>query len=162
MWLTNWELGNDPVAPPPMLTGIKAEAGVFVPDMCVECYMAWKAEPVGKLFGSELSAIVPAWGETTELMLSDQAQVPYPVLVPDLTSSAKRATLYSSLFKGGSGDGGIVKCGGRSLMRASAMLSMKTTEMNAVSWPGQEGSETGPYAWRTLLTDINNAGGIDA
>ena len=93
-------------------------------------------------------------------MLSDQAQVPYPSLVPDLTSSAKRSTLYSSLFKGG--DGGLVKCGGRETHQAECYAQYKTTETNAVSWPDQEGSETGPYAWRTLLTDINNAGGIDA
>lgn len=48
------------------------------------------------------------------------------------------------------------------LMKPNAMLSMKTIETNAVSWPDQEGSETGLYAWRTLLRDINNAGGIDA
>jgi hypothetical protein len=111
MWLTNWELGNDPVAPPANLTGLQTDAQPFVPSMCVECYMPWKAEPVGKLFGSELSAIVPAWGETTELMLSDQTQVPYPVLVPDVTSSAKRLRLYSVLFGAGGGDGGMVKCG---------------------------------------------------
>jgi hypothetical protein len=46
-------------------------------------------------------------------MLSDQAQVPYPVLVPDLTSSAKRSTLYSALFGSEGGGGGMVKCGGR-------------------------------------------------
>ena len=33
--------------------------------------------------------------------------------VPDLTASAKRATLYSALFGAGGGDGGMVKCGGR-------------------------------------------------
>lgn len=114
VWLTNWELGNDPVAPPANLTGIQSDAGTFVPDMCVECYMRWKSQLVGKLFGSELGATLPAWGETTELMLSDQSQVPYPVLVPDLTSSAKRSTLYSSLFGAGFvGGGGMVKCGGR-------------------------------------------------
>ncbi|MFL9911460.1 hypothetical protein [Paraburkholderia sp. RL17-337-BIB-A] len=113
VWLTNWELGNDPVAPPPTLTGIKADAGAFVPDMCVECYMAWKAQFAAKLFGSELSDTLPAWGETTELMLSDQSQVPYPALVPDLTGSAKRSMLYGALFGAGSGDGGMVKCGGR-------------------------------------------------
>ncbi|MFL9903038.1 DUF6531 domain-containing protein [Paraburkholderia fungorum] len=113
VWLTNWELGNDPVAPPPMLTGIKADAGAFVPDMCVECYMAWKAQFAAKLFGSELSDTLPAWGETTELMLSDQSQIPYPALVPDLTGSAKRSMLYGALFGAGSGDGGMVKCGSR-------------------------------------------------
>ncbi|RKF31569.1 DUF6531 domain-containing protein [Paraburkholderia fungorum] len=113
VWLTNWELGNDPVAPPPMLTGIKADARAFVPDMCVECYVAWKAKFTGKLFGSELSETLPKWGETTELMLSDQSQIPYPTLVPDLTSSAKRSMLYSALFGAASGDGGMVKCGGR-------------------------------------------------
>jgi YD repeat-containing protein len=113
VWLTNWELGNDPVAPPPMLTGVKSDAGAFVPDMCVECYVAWKAKFTGKLFGSELSDTLPKWGETTELMLSDQSQVPYPALVPDLTDSAKRTMLYSALFGAESGDGGMVKCGGR-------------------------------------------------
>jgi hypothetical protein len=113
VWLTNWELGNDPVAPPANLTGLQSDAPAFVPDMCVECYMAWKALPTGKLFGQELGETLPAWRETTELMLSDQAQVPYPSLVPDLTSSAKRSTLYSALFKSGTGDGGLVKCGGR-------------------------------------------------
>lgn len=111
VWLTNWELGNDPVAPSPMLTGIKADAGTFVPDMCVECYVAWKAKFTGKLFGSELSDTLPKWGETTELMLSDQSQVPYPVLVPDLTSSAKRTMLYSAFFGAASRDGDMVKCG---------------------------------------------------
>ncbi|MFM0669636.1 DUF6531 domain-containing protein [Paraburkholderia sediminicola] len=111
VWLTNWELGNDPVAPPASLTGLQSNGKAFVPEICVECYMAWKALPTGKLFGHELGETLPAWRETTELMLSDQAQVPYPLLVPDLTGSAKRSTLYSSLFKGGSGDGGMVKCG---------------------------------------------------
>lgn len=69
-----------------------------VPRLCVECYMAWKAKLPGKLFGDELSEALPDWGETTELMLSDQAQIPYPALVPDLTSSAKRSTLYSALW----------------------------------------------------------------
>jgi len=73
--------------------------------------MAWKALPTGKLFGHELGETLPAWREATELMVSDQAQVPYPVLVPDLTSSAKRSTLYSTLFGAGSNDGGMVKCG---------------------------------------------------
>ena len=113
VWLTNWELGNDPVAPPPMLTGVKSDAGAFVPDMCVECYVAWKAKLTATLYGSELSDSLPNWGETTELMLSDQSQVPYPALVPDLTSSAKRAMLYGALFGAASGDGGMVKCGGR-------------------------------------------------
>jgi hypothetical protein len=113
VWLTNWELGNDPVAPPPMLTGIKADAGAFVPDICVECYMTWKAKLTGMLYGSEVSDVLPNWGETSELMLRDQSQVPSPALVPDLTSSAKRSTLYSALFGSGSGDGGMVKCGGR-------------------------------------------------
>lgn len=123
VWLTNWELGNDPVAPSANLTGLSSDTPAFVPDICVECYMAWKAQPMGKLFGSELSATVPEWGETTELMLSDQAQVPYPVLVPDVTSSAKRSTLYSSLFGAGSGDGGMVKCGGRESDEARCHLA---------------------------------------
>jgi hypothetical protein len=113
MWLTNWELGNDPVAPSASLTGLQSDTRAFVPGICVECYMQWKATLTEKLFESELSAALPAWGEATEVMLSDQAQVPYPVLVPDLTSSAKRATLYSTLFGAGSGEGGMVKCGGR-------------------------------------------------
>jgi YD repeat-containing protein len=111
MWLTNWELGNDPVAPSASLTGLQSDTRAFVPGICVECYMRWKATLTEKLFESELSAALPAWGEATEVMLSDQAQVPYPVLVPDLTSSAKRAMLYSTLFGAGSGDGGMVKCG---------------------------------------------------
>jgi YD repeat-containing protein len=111
VWLTNWELGNDPVSPPANLTGLQSDSKAFVPGLCVECYMAWKAKLTGKLFGSELSEPLPKWGETTELMLSDQSQVPYPALVPDLTSSAKRSTLYSTLFGAGSGNGGMVKCG---------------------------------------------------
>jgi YD repeat-containing protein len=113
VWLTNWELGNDPVAPAPSQTGLKSDGGTFVPDICVECYMSWKAEFTGKLYHDEVSDVLPMWGETSELMLSDQSQVPYPALVPDVTGSAKRAMLYSSLFKGGGGDGGMVKCGGR-------------------------------------------------
>ncbi|MFM0221272.1 hypothetical protein [Paraburkholderia dipogonis] len=74
--------------------------------------MVWKAKLTGKLFGSELSEELPKWREATELMLTDQSQVPYPALVPDLTSSAKRSTLYGVLFGAGSGDGGMVKCGG--------------------------------------------------
>jgi hypothetical protein len=73
--------------------------------------MVWKAKLTGKLFGSELTDELSKWGETTELMLSDQAQIPIPVLVPDLTSSAKRSMLYSALFGGSGGDGGMVKCG---------------------------------------------------
>jgi YD repeat-containing protein len=113
VWLTNWELGNDPVSPPANLTGLQSDSKAFVPGLCVECYMAWKAKLTERLFGSELSEPLPKWGETTELMLSDQLQVPYPVLVPDLTDSAKRTMLYSALFGAGSGDGGMVKCGGR-------------------------------------------------
>ncbi|WP_434109108.1 DUF6531 domain-containing protein [Paraburkholderia caffeinilytica] len=110
VWLSNWELGNDPVAPSANLTGLKSSADAFVPEICVECYMAWKAKLPGKLFGDELGDPLPQWSESTELMLGDQAQVPYPVLVPDLTSSAKRSTLYSALFGAGNGDGGMVKC----------------------------------------------------
>jgi hypothetical protein len=110
VWLTNWELGNDPVSPPASLTGLQSDAKAFVPGLCVECYVAWKAKLTGKLFGSELSETLPKWGETTELMLSDQLQVPYPALVPDLTGSAKRSMLYGAIFGGG---GEMVKCGGR-------------------------------------------------
>jgi YD repeat-containing protein len=113
VWLTNWELGNDPVSPPANLTGLQSDAKAFVSRLCVECYMAWKAKLTGKLFDSELSDTLPKWSEATELMLSDQSQIPYPVLVPDLTSSAKRTMLYSALFGSGSGDGGMVKCGSR-------------------------------------------------
>jgi YD repeat-containing protein len=112
VWLTNWVLGNDPVSPPANLTGIQSGTDTFVPKLCVECYMVWKAKLTGKLFGSELSEELPKWREATELMLTDQSQVPYPALVPDLTSSAKRSTLYGVLFGAGSGDGGMVKCGG--------------------------------------------------
>lgn len=108
VWLTNWELGNDPVAPAADLTGLQSDTQAFVPDICVECYMGWKAKLTGKLFSSELSDTLPKWGETTELMLSDQSQVPYPALVPDLTDSAKRSTLYHALFDAGGGR--IVKC----------------------------------------------------
>ncbi|CAE6701884.1 DUF6531 domain-containing protein [Paraburkholderia haematera] len=113
VWLTNWELGNEPVSPPANLTGLQSDADAFIPGLCVECYMAWKATFTGKLFGSELSDTLPKWGETTELLLSDQSQVPYPALVPDLTGSAKRSMLYGALFGAASGGGGMVKCGGR-------------------------------------------------
>jgi hypothetical protein len=85
--------------------------------------MAWKALPTGKLFGHELGETLPPWREATEFMLSDQAQVPYPSLVPDLTSSAKRSTLYSTLFGAGSRDGGMVKCGGRESHEAKCHLA---------------------------------------
>lgn len=110
VWLTNWELGNDPVSPPTSLTGLKSDADAFVPSLCVECYMAWKVNLTGKLFGNELADIIPQWGETTELMLSDQSQVPYPILVPDVTTSAKKSMLYTSAFGPGNGGGGMVKC----------------------------------------------------
>jgi hypothetical protein len=122
VWLSNWELGNDPVAPSANLTGLQSDADAFVPKICAECYMAWKAKPTGKLFGDELGETLPTWSETTELMLGDQAQIPYPVLVPDLTNSAKRATLYSALFGPGTGDGGMVKCGGRESHEAECHL----------------------------------------
>jgi YD repeat-containing protein len=109
VWLTNWELGNDPVSPPANFTGLKSDADASIPTLCVECYMAWKANFTAKLFG-ELTDILPQWGETTELMLSDQSQVPYPTLVPDVTSSAKRSMLYSAVFGSRSADGGMVKC----------------------------------------------------
>ncbi len=135
VWLTNWELGNDPVAPPPMLTGVKSDADAFISKLCVECYMVWKAKLTGKLFGSELSDALPNWGDTTELMLSDQSQVPYPALVPDLTSSAKRSTLYGTLFKAGGGDGGIVKCSGREGHEAAcfAQYDAQMTMCNSVA-----------------------------
>ncbi|MGF6904242.1 DUF6531 domain-containing protein [Paraburkholderia sp. GAS348] len=113
VWLTNWELGNDPVSPPANLTGLQSDAKAFVPRLCVECYMAWKAKLTERLFGSELSEPLSKWGETTELMLSDQSQVPYPALVPDLTGSAKRSMLYGAIFGAGSGGSGMVKCGSR-------------------------------------------------
>lgn len=72
--------------------------------------MTWKATFTRKLFDSELGDMLPEWGETTELMLSDQSQVPYPALVPDLKDSSKRSTLYSTLFGAGDG-GGMIKCG---------------------------------------------------
>lgn len=56
----------------------------------------------------------------------------------------------------------LLNAGVGKLMKPNAMLSMKTKETNAVSWPDQEGSETGLYAWRTFSTDINSAEGIDA
>jgi YD repeat-containing protein len=112
VWLTNWELGNEPVAPPANLTGLTSDADAFVPGLCVECYMTWKAGFTARIFGGELSETLPEWGETTELMLGDQSQVPYPALVPDLTGSAKRAMLYGAVF-GGMDGGGMVKCGGR-------------------------------------------------
>ncbi|NKJ48148.1 hypothetical protein CIC12_15650 [Burkholderia sp. SG-MS1] len=46
-------------------------------------------------------------------MLSDQSQVPYPTLVPDVTASAKRSLLYSAVFGAGSATGGMVKCSAR-------------------------------------------------
>jgi YD repeat-containing protein len=113
VWLTNWELGNDPVSPSANLTGLKSDADRFVPSLCVECYMAWKAKFAVKLFGSELTNILPQWGETTELMLSDQLQIPYPTLVPDVMDSAKRSMLYSSVFGAGNEGGGMVKCSAR-------------------------------------------------
>ncbi|MFM0723863.1 DUF6531 domain-containing protein [Paraburkholderia strydomiana] len=113
VWLTNWELGNDPVSPPANLTGLQSAPTASPPALCVECYMAWKANLTGKLFGSELTDILPQWGETTELMLSDQSQVPYPTLVPDVTASAKKSMLYSNVFGSGNGDGGMVKCSSR-------------------------------------------------
>ncbi|NYH15103.1 DUF6531 domain-containing protein [Paraburkholderia bryophila] len=112
VWLTNWELGNDPVSPQANLKGPKSDAGAFVPRLCVECYMAWKANPTGTLFGDELSDTLPKWGETTELIISDQSQIPYPVLVPDLTGAAKRSMLYGTVFGTETGGGGMVKCGG--------------------------------------------------
>ncbi|MFM0555226.1 hypothetical protein P0D69_30265 [Paraburkholderia sediminicola] len=157
----NWELGNDPVAPPASLTGLQSDGSAFVPKICVECYMVWKALPTGKLFGDELGETLPAWRETTELILSDQAQVPYPSLVPDLTGSAKRSTLYSALFGAGNGDGGMVKCGGRESHEAKCHLGYEATSMLVPRWRSREANETLRCAKRTLLTDINNAGDID-
>ncbi|MEX3759353.1 hypothetical protein [Paraburkholderia phenoliruptrix] len=74
--------------------------------------MSWKAKWTGKLFENELSDALPTWNETTELLLTDQSQLPYPVLVPDVSSSAKRSMLYGTLFGAAPGDGGgFVKCG---------------------------------------------------
>jgi len=99
-------------------------------DICVECYMRWKGAFTGKLFGEELNDAIPAWGETTELMLSSQSQVPFPVLVPDLTSSAKRSMLYSSLFAANGDGGGMVKCGGRDAHEAKCH-DMYETDLDA-------------------------------
>jgi YD repeat-containing protein len=111
VWLLNWEAGSDPVAPAANMTGANSKA--FVPDICVECYVTWRAKFAGKIFGDELSADVPKWQEPVEVKAVDQAQIPYPVLVADLTESAKRSTLYSTLFGSANDDGGMVKCGGR-------------------------------------------------
>jgi hypothetical protein len=113
VWLTNWELGNDPISPPANVTGLRSGSNTSIPPLCVECYMTWKAKLAGKLFGDELSATLPKWSEASELMLNDQSQVPYPTLVPDLTASAKRAVLYGALFAAGGDGGGVVKCSGR-------------------------------------------------
>lgn len=110
IWLTNWETGNDPVAPSAALTGITSDTDVFVPKLCVECYLVWKAQFAGKLFGDELSDEVAQWREATELKVTDQAKIPYSILIPDLTGSAKRSTLYSSLLSGTGNDGGMVNC----------------------------------------------------
>lgn len=111
-WLTNWELGNDPISPPADFNGGGSDSTKYIPPLCVECYMTWKAALTGKLFSDELSATLQRWGDTAELMLSDQSQVPYPVLVPDVTSTAKRIALYSPITGAVSNEGGIVKCGG--------------------------------------------------
>lgn len=113
VWLTNWELGNEPVSPPANLTGLKSDPDASVPRLCVECYMTSKAKLTWKLFGTEIDAAYGKSGDTVELILSDQSQVPYPALVPDSTRSAKTAMLYSRVFGAGTGDGGMVKCGGR-------------------------------------------------
>lgn len=107
------ELGNDPVSPPANVTGLQQSDSGGVPGICVECYLRWKVALTEKLFDEELGDAIPAWGETTELILSNQSQVPYPVLVPDLTSSAKRSMLYSSQFAANGDGGGMVKRGGR-------------------------------------------------
>ena len=149
VWLANWELGNDPVAPSANLTGIQSDADAFVPRLCVECYMAWKAKLPGKLFGDELSEALPDWGETTELMLSDQAQIPYPALVPDLTSSAKRSTLYSALFGAGSGDGGMVKCGGREAREGECYAQYENDRDECALLAGTRGKRN----WRLCLAN---------
>nr|WKF60919.1 Putative deoxyribonuclease RhsC [Paraburkholderia busanensis] len=118
IWLTNWALGIDPVSPPANLTGLKSDANAFIPALCVECYMPWKANVTVRLFGDELSDALPKWGDTAELMLADQSQVPYPVLVPDLTSSAKRSMLFSTPYGASNDEGGMVKCGGRESQHA--------------------------------------------
>lgn len=133
VWLTNWELGNDPVSPPANLTGLKSDADTFVPQICVECYMTWKAQLTEKLFGSELDNTLPKWSETTELSLSDQSQVPYPVLVPDLTASAKRSTLYNALVKAKSSGSGMVKCGGDGEFREADCFSKYKYDMQICS-----------------------------
>ncbi|WP_144140044.1 DUF6531 domain-containing protein [Paraburkholderia sp. BCC1884] len=113
VWLTNWELGNDPVAPTANLTGLKSDADGFVPKLCVECYLTWKAKLTWKLFSGELEAAYGKSGDAMELVLSDQSQIPYPTLVPDSTRAAKTLLLYTGVF-GAEGDGGaMVKCGGR-------------------------------------------------
>lgn len=109
------------------LLTLKSDADTFVPQICVECYMTWKAQLTKKLFGSELDNTLPKWSETTELSLSDQSQVPYPVLVPDLTDTAKRSTLYSALLKAETSGGGMVKCGATgSCGRLTALRSINT------------------------------------
>ncbi|MDR7009271.1 DUF6531 domain-containing protein [Paraburkholderia strydomiana] len=112
-WLANWELGNDPVAPPANLSGVKSDDQAFVPDMCVECYVSWKAKLTGRLYQNEVSEALPKWGETTELMLAAQSQLPVIYLIPELAASSKRSMIYTdSVSSAKSLDNGFVKCGG--------------------------------------------------
>ncbi|SIT39044.1 YD repeat protein [Paraburkholderia ribeironis] len=162
VWLTNWYLGDDPVSPPANLTGSTSAAVASPPALCVECYMAWKAKLSGKLFGSELTDILPKWGETTELMLSDQSQVPYPILVPDVTDSAKRSALYSTVFGAGNGGGGTVKCSAREDREDEcfAQYNVQMSMCDAIAFPrGAPGISR--YVNRRHFKITNPAGGID-
>ncbi|ANB77003.1 hypothetical protein AYM40_33300 [Paraburkholderia phytofirmans OLGA172] len=132
-----------------MLTGVKSDAGAFVPDMCVECYVAWKAKLTATLYGSELSDTLPKWGETTELMLSDQSQIPYPALVSDLTGSGKRSMLYGAIFGAGSGGSGMVKCGGRGAREAECYALYENDRDACALMAGPRGKRN----WRLCLAN---------
>jgi YD repeat-containing protein len=115
IWISNWEFGAEPVSPSAGVTGLssglRSSSDSFVPSLCVECYVLSKAKLVWTLFSSELASMIQDSNSAFELKVVSQDQVPVPLLVPDLSNSAKRTMLYSQLFGGANNDGGMVKCG---------------------------------------------------
>lgn len=117
-WISNYEIGADPVGPPANLSGslkaLKASGSIAITPLCPECYVFTKAKLAWKLFYRGFTvtpAGQPVRADVPELQIAAQEQVPFPILMPDQNGQSKRAVLYAQLFQNnGDSDSGFVKC----------------------------------------------------